>query len=118
MEWLRWLTETFNELAKHRVEEVTFEVFYCGELADHTLEWHALDKALGQIPSLRHVDVKLDCYDGLKGRWQYYNEYSSSIAADVKTILPIMSSKNLVSHEVNLFNVPGGHRLNEPSGCC
>ncbi len=100
VEWLRWLAETFTDLAKHRIEEVTFEVFYCGELTNHASEWNALDTVLGNIPSLRRVDVKLDCYDGLKGRWRHHNEYPSSIAADVKTILPAISKKNILSHEV------------------
>ncbi|KIY61488.1 hypothetical protein CYLTODRAFT_447691 [Cylindrobasidium torrendii FP15055 ss-10] len=99
--WLKWLAETFNDLAKHRVvEEVAFEVFYSASIASHVEEWHALDKALSQISSLTRVSVGLDCYDCTKGRWKYHTEYPKTVATDVKFILPLVSQRGILTHEV------------------
>ncbi len=85
--WLHWLIESFQELAKHRVEEVTFEIFYNSDWTAYTAEWAALDVVLGQMRSLTKVHVKLDAYDDVKGRWKYPREYSVTATKDVERIL-------------------------------
>ncbi|KAG7445580.1 uncharacterized protein BT62DRAFT_920293 [Guyanagaster necrorhizus] len=95
--WLRWLIESFQDLAKHRVEEVTFEIFYNSDWTAYTAEWAALDAVLGEMRSLTKVHVKLDAYDDVRGRWKLPREYSLSAAKDVERILPTVCSRKILA---------------------
>ncbi|KAK0462039.1 uncharacterized protein EV420DRAFT_142579 [Desarmillaria tabescens] len=99
--WLRWLTMSFRELAKHGVlEEVTFEIFYASNITVYTDEWAALDAALGGIRSLRKVNVKVDNYDCARARWKRSKEYSSTVGDGVKVILPTLAKHGVLSVEI------------------
>ncbi|KAK0187725.1 hypothetical protein F5146DRAFT_1141190 [Armillaria mellea] len=100
-DWLRWLTTSFRELAKHDVlEEVTFEIFYASDISVYTDEWAALDTTLGRIPSLRRVNVKMDNYDYARAGWKRSREYSSSVGDGVMIILPTLANQGVLSVEV------------------
>ncbi len=100
-DWLRWLTTSFKELAKHEVlEEVTFEIFYASDISVYADEWAALDATLGGSRSLRRVNVKLDNYDCARAGWKRSREYSSSVGDGVMMILPTLAKQGVLSVEV------------------
>ncbi|PBK97267.1 hypothetical protein ARMGADRAFT_1009316 [Armillaria gallica] len=100
-DWLRWLTTSFKELAKHEVlEEVTFEIFYASDISVYADGWATLDATLGRLRSLRRVNVKLDNYDCARAGWKRSREYSSSVGDGVMMILPTLAKQGVLSVEV------------------
>ncbi|KAK0202151.1 hypothetical protein DFS33DRAFT_1386445 [Desarmillaria ectypa] len=105
--WLRWLTGLFRELAKwHRLEEVTLEIFYMSAFTSYDDDWAALDATLGQIDSLRRVHLGLDAYDSTKARWKNLREYPGCVEDDVRSILPIVAKRRILTIEF-AANYPG-----------
>ncbi len=104
VEWLRWLTGLFRELSKwHRLEEVTLEIFYQSAFTSYGDDWDALDATLGQIGSLRRVNLGLDAYDSAMARWKHLREYPRCFADDVRSVLPILAKRRILSIEVRLL---------------
>ncbi|SJL07869.1 uncharacterized protein ARMOST_11223 [Armillaria ostoyae] len=107
VEWLRWLTGLFRELSKwHRLEEVTLEIFYQSAFTSYGDDWATLDATLGQIESLRRVHLGLDAYNSAKARWRHLREYSGCVEDDVRSVLPILAKRRILSIEV-AANYPG-----------
>ncbi|KAK0243867.1 hypothetical protein EDD85DRAFT_178055 [Armillaria nabsnona] len=107
VEWIRWLTGLFKELSKwHRLEDVTLEIFYQSAFTSYGDDWDALDATLGQIGSLRSVHLGLDAYDSAKARWKHLREYPGCVADDVRSVLPILAKRRILSIEV-AANYPG-----------
>ncbi|KAK0445743.1 hypothetical protein EV421DRAFT_289489 [Armillaria borealis] len=100
-EWLQWISAIFQEFAQwHRMEEVTFEIFYASDFTVYADEWTALDAVLGRIQSLRKVHLRLDNYDVARARWRHSREYPNSLRDDTKSVLPALAERKILFVEV------------------